>query len=149
MGDVDGRHTRGAVLKHAVAEAPGRGTDIKAVASGNVDFEGLERVLELDAAARYIAWAISDDQIGLRLDQLTRSQSKRAVLPKLHLSGPYGRGRGRTRGKGSTLGEQRVYALTRHVANRSAGAHLRRVGPAECVRPITHESHIRSYSQYL
>jgi len=137
------------VLKHAVAEAPGRGTDIKAVASGNVDFEGLERVLELDAAARYIAWALSDDQIGLRLDQLTRPQGKWAVMSELHLSGPYGSGRSRTRGKSSTLGEQGVEALARHAANRSAGAQLRRVQAAECVRRITHESHIRSYSQYL
>ena len=62
VGDVDRGDALGAALQQAVGEAAGRGADVEAVAPGDVDAERLERVLELDAAARDVARALVDDQ---------------------------------------------------------------------------------------
>lgn len=51
VADVDADDVRGAALEEAVSEAAGREARVEAAAAGRVDGEGVERGLELEAAA--------------------------------------------------------------------------------------------------
>ena len=125
VGDVDGGHPRGAALQQAVGEAAGRGADVEAVAPFDVDAERVERVFELDAAARDEARPRVDDQRRLGLDQLARPQRDRAVLADPNLAGPHRARRGRARGEQAPLGQNRVYPGLLHRRNGTANGHGR------------------------
>ena len=62
VGDVERDHPGGAALQQAVGEAAGRGADVEAVEPGDVDAERVERVVELEPAARDEARPLVDDQ---------------------------------------------------------------------------------------
>ena len=96
----------------------------------SVDPERLERVVELDPAARDEARAGVDEQIGLGLDQLAGPQRDRAVAADPDLARPHRAGGRRARREQPALGENRVYAGLLHRRNgtappRAARARLR------------------------
>ncbi len=122
VGDVDGRDAGGAALEQAVGEAAGRGADVEAVAARDLDRERLERVLELDPAARDEARAGVDEELGPGLDQLARPQGDRAVGAEPDLTCAHGAGGGAARGKDAALGENRVYAGLLHRWNGTAAS---------------------------
>ena len=84
--------------------------------------ERLERVLELDPAARDEARAGVDEQVRLGLDQLARPQRDRAVAADPDLARPHGAGGGRARREQPALGQNRVYAGLLHRRNGTAPA---------------------------
>ena len=120
VGDVDRGHPSGAALQQAVGEAAGRGADVEAVAAGDVDPERLERVLQLDAAARDVARPRVDEQRRFGLDQLAGPQRDRPVLPDPDFARPHGAGRRRARGEEPPLGQNRVYPGLLHRRNATA-----------------------------
>jgi len=58
VADVEGDHTPGAALEQNVGEAACGGTDVEAVAPGRIDGERVERVRELDPAARDVRFSL-------------------------------------------------------------------------------------------
>ena len=117
VGDVEGDHVRRAALQQAVGEAAGRGADVEAVAAGDVDPERVERVGELDPAARDEARARVDDELGVRLDQLARAQRDGAVAADAHLAGTHGARRRRARRKEAALSKHSVDSGLLHGCN--------------------------------
>lgn len=61
---VDGEDRGCAVLQHAVGEASGRSAHIGAGEAGHVDGPGFERVLQLEAAAAYVAQVLAEHADG-------------------------------------------------------------------------------------
>ena len=72
-GDVERDHPRRAALEQAVGEAAGRSADVEAVAARRVDAERVERVRELDPAARDEGRRLGEQQLGVLGDQLARA----------------------------------------------------------------------------
>ena len=70
VAHVDGHDPRGAALQERVGKPPGRGADVEAEASGDVDAEGVERRRELDSAARDVGMlAAGEHDVGVRPDE--------------------------------------------------------------------------------
>ena len=110
---------RRAALQQAVGEAAGRGADVEAPAPGGVDAGRLERVGELDPAARDEARALVDgelDVLGDELAGLGRALAVAAAQP--HLAGHDRRRRAGARREEPALGEQRVEAELGHRTGR-------------------------------
>ena len=119
MGDVERDHPCGAALEQAVGEAAGRGADVEAVEAGDVDPERLERVLELDPAARDEPGRLGHQQLGVLGDELARLQRQRPVVADPHPPGAHRLGGAGPRGGEPALGEQGVDPLSAHAADGS------------------------------
>src|SRR4029079_16676766 len=72
IGDVERDHVGGAALQQAVGEAAGGGADVERAATGRVDPQRVERVRELDAAARDVGRRAVDLELDLGVDHLPR-----------------------------------------------------------------------------
>ncbi len=98
----------GATLDEAVGEASGRGADVEAELSGDVDPERVEPVLELDPAPRDVSLAFEDLDLLVQGDLLARPECDRPVLAELDLPGPDRPGRRGPGGEGAPLGKEQV-----------------------------------------
>ena len=83
VGDVERDDVLGAALEQAVGEAAGGGADVQRAAAGDVEPERVERVGELDAAAR---------DVGRRAVDVELDRRRRPAAPASRRGG--GRGRG-------------------------------------------------------
>ena len=95
VGDVERRDVLRSALQQAVGEAAGGGADVQRVAAGDVDLQRVERVGELDAAARDVGRRAVDVELDLRVDELPgllRPAPSRAEvdLPRDHGGGGAG-----------------------------------------------------------
>ena len=124
VGDVERDDVRGAALQQAVGEAAGRGADVQAAAPGGVDARRVERVGELDPAARDEARALVDGHLDVLGDDLARlGRALAAAAAQAHLAGHDRRRGAGARGEEPALGEQGVEAELGHrrAANGTAG----------------------------
>ena len=115
VADVDRDHHHGAALEQAVGEPAGRRADVQAAAPLDLDRELVERVLQLDPAARDELLALLHHQLGVLVDQLARLLHGRSVPPEPHPAGAHGRRGGGPRRRQPALGEQGVGAATGHA----------------------------------
>jgi hypothetical protein len=70
--DVDRVHARGTALQQEIREAPGRRAEIGAALPGGIDGEDVERLLELERAARDVALrrrAVLEPDRGVGIDE--------------------------------------------------------------------------------
>jgi len=61
IAGVDGEDAGGSVLEHAVGEASGRGSDVQAEASGEVDVPMAQRGFELESATADVAEVVAEN----------------------------------------------------------------------------------------
>jgi len=83
---VNRPNARGSVLKQAVCETSGRGSNIETVLTARIDFEFAQRRLKLQTATPRIAKSLAfDSNLSLRIDQLTGFVD--TLFSNKHLSG--------------------------------------------------------------
>ena len=81
---------RRAALQQAVREAAGRRADVQRAAAGDRDAERVERVGELDAAARDVGRRAFDVELDGRVDELPRLLRPPPARPEVDLAGQDG-----------------------------------------------------------
>ncbi len=118
VGDVERDHVRGAALQQAVGEAARRGADVERLAPRDVDRQRVERVGELDAAARDELGRSVDAELDVVLHKLPRLGRSGAPGTEVHLACEHRRGGPRTRGEQPTVRQQAVEADPGHGAKR-------------------------------
>jgi hypothetical protein len=107
-----------ALLQQAVREAARRGADVEAAAAGDVDREVLERVGELDAAARDEARRLVDGHDDVGRHELPRLLGARAVSAEPHLTRHHRRGGTGARLEQAALGQEGVKPDAGHGGQR-------------------------------
>ncbi len=113
VGDVERHHRLGPTLKQAVGEPAGGGAHVEAAPAGRIDREGVERVGELDPAARHERRRGPHRQLRVLGDQLP-GLGRRALVDA-HVPGQH-RGRGTRAGVVQpALRQQGVEAALRHA----------------------------------
>ena len=108
----------GAALQQAVGEPAGRGADVEAAAAGDVERQRVERVRQLDPAARDIRRRCVDLDLHVIGHQLSRFGCPRAPGTEMHVPGEHRRGGTRAGRKQATLRQQAVEADSGHGATR-------------------------------
>ena len=149
VADVEGDHPLGAALQQAVGEAARRGADVEAGAALDVDLERVERVLELEPAARDVARRSSTSSAASSGTSWLGFVARGPSRADPHPAGAHRGRRAGARAGQAALGEQGVdpaplHVRTVHRRSRSAGPTRRPIARI-CVTALTHESHIRSY----
>ena len=122
VGDVERDHVLGAALEQAVREAAGRGADVERAAAGDVEAERVERVGELDAAARDVGRRAVDLELDLGVDHLPRLLRAAAAGAEVDLARDHGRGGARSRFEEPALRQQGVQAHAGHGRERYSSA---------------------------
>ena len=106
VGDVERDDMRGPALQQAVGEAAGGGADVERVATRDVDAERVERVGELDPAARDELRRRGDVELDVLGDELAGLLRPPPPGAEMHIAGDH-RGRGaRARREQPSLGEE-------------------------------------------
>jgi hypothetical protein len=108
----------GAALQQAVCEPAGRGADVEAPTPGDVEAERVERVGELDAAARDVRRRRVDGDLHVLGHQLPRLGRAGAPGTDVHVPGQHRRGSPRPGREQATLSQQAVEADPGHGATR-------------------------------
>ena len=131
VGDVEGDDVRRARLQQAVREAAGRRADVEAAAPRRVEPESVQRVAQLDAAARDVGRRRVDAELDVGLDELARLGGARVARPEADMTGHDRRRGARAGRKQPALRQQGVEADPGHARNATgcAAAH-RSPGPA-------------------
>ena len=116
---------RRARLQQAVREAAGRGADVEAAAAGGVEPERVERVAQLDAAARDVGRRRVDAELDVGRDELARLGGARVTRPEADLAGHHRRGGAGAGREQPALRQQGVEADPGHRGNATgcAAAH--------------------------
>ncbi len=112
----------GTALEQAVGEAAGRRADVERAAARDRDLQRVERVGELDAAARDVRRRTVDLELDRRIDQLPRFLGPAPAGTQVHLTGDHGRGGACARFEQPALREQGVQADAGHGVKRYSSA---------------------------
>jgi hypothetical protein len=107
----------GAGLQQAVREAAGRGADVEAAPPRRVEPERVERVAQLDPAARDVGRRRVDAELDVGLDELAGLRGAAVTRAEAHLARHHGGGGACARRKQPALRQQGVEADPGHGAN--------------------------------
>jgi hypothetical protein len=116
--DVERHHVRGAALQQAVGEAAGGGADVQRPAPLDRHAQGIERVRELDPAARHVFGGSVDAQLHVLVHHLPGLRRPGPPGAQVHLAGDHGRRGAGPRREQPTVRQQAVEADPGHGATR-------------------------------
>src|ERR1700729_1629587 len=108
VGDVERDHVRGAALEQAVGEAASRGANVERATALDLHVQRIERVGELDPAARDERRAADELELRVVVDQLSGLLDAAPPGQQQHLAGDHRRRRARPRREQSALGQEAV-----------------------------------------